>query len=771
MNLDQLTLRENRPLLPHIIREIQVVALRVSQGEEYMTRRELVEELNSKIPGLNITDGLIINSLVKETYLQTPSSEIQKTISDSFRHNITFQPVYDPDNIADVSLSLECSGELALNFNDFTRVTEILDRRIETMDLTDPITEIAEKKKAIELYVPEKNFSLTGKTKVKDNLKYGQKILESYGNLVHYYNWAKSQNLELIEDFKFLRDELGQFRMDVTELLFDIIGEDKKEEHPELFDFSQIEYIETDNIFEEIDLNFKKLDESFEVFQEAYEKSIINIKEAGQRHADIALKRYSKTVKRNGYASRSQIKGQVATAALGFAFDAALEIMESRNNAEQTVAAIKRDVEKMKLGLKDDAQKIAIDLLRLKKIFNRLKVILIPEVKKFINRANLIYNTTIKDAYSQLVQGGNIAELSKENRKLIVEEKRIHLEIEDNKESLQVCAEEISRYRELMAEIQEEYDFVNSIKPNEPREIHNKISLGLAARKYEKHLTEWNKITQPVRDTYASFEDSIRREEEAIEKFEHLIIEFQKRLDEIKSIRKNNKSRIQAQGIKIKNFEPQLKALEENISKISEASRNLMSRGIQEDMLKVEKQEDYNERLLSQSSEQLTASTFPKVSDDSASFIIDQKYKMQLKFELLKYTEMAFTGEMIGNFLGEEKKHIIDEQYGKVRAHLTSKISQHSKLDPMQAAKLVDLGSKIFLGILKTQKLKAETDFLMELNTRLDQEFMKEFEKAVSELNISINRDLEDAETIDNSLNEARTADDLLNASRIINNN
>ena len=769
MNLNEIVLGDNRALLPNIIEEIQNLALRSNLENEYVTRRELVKELNSRISGLNLTDGLIINSLVKETYLQAPSQEVQKAVAVSFQDNTMSKPVYDPDNLSDVSLSLNYSGDVALNLNEFREITEIIDRKIETVGVTDAIAEITKMKNAIELYIPEKNFSLTGKTKVKDNLNYGQKILEGYGNLVEYYNMAKHQNLELIEDFKFLRSELGRFRNDVTEILFDIIGEDKKEEHPELFDFSQIKYLKTDSILREIDLEFKKLNNSFEVFQEAYENSMTNIKLASQKHAELAFNRYEKTVQKNGYATRRQVKGQIATAALGFAFDAVLEIAETRNNAEQTVASIKRDVEKMKLGLKEDAQKIAVDLLRLKKIYNRLKVILIPEAKKFISQANVIYKTTINDAYSQLVKGGNIAELSKENRKLLLEEKRISLEIEDKKEGQQICTYEISIYRELIAEIQVEYDFVNSIKPNIPKEIHNKFTFGLAMRNYVKHQAEWNNITQPVRSRYSSYVDSMRLEEDTIVKFDQLINQLQKRLDEIKSLRKTNKASIQEQGIKIQNFEPQLEALEKNIRKISKASRNLMVRGIQEDMINVMEMENQHNSFLSDGNEEIRA-VLPEVSNEAASYLINHNYRMQLKIELLKFTEMAFTGEIVSSFVGEKKQLIIEEQYGKVRNHLTYKISQHSELDEMQAARLVDLGSKIFLSILKTQELKAETNFLMELNIKLDQEFIIEFEKAVADLNIHLEKDRQNAETLHSHLNKAETADDLLNASRIIDN-
>src|SRR5690606_9214364 len=162
-----------------------------------------------------------------------------------------------------------------------------------------------------------------------------------------------------------------------------------------------------------------------------------------------------------------------------------------------------------------------------------------------------------------------IAELSTDNRKLAVEEKRIQREIDDKKEGLEICAEEISRYSDFIAEVQEEYDIVNSLEPKPPREIHKKLSFGLATGIYEKHLDDWNRITLPVRSAYEFYVDSLRLEEETIEKFHQLIHELEKRLEEIKMLRKDNKASIQVQGIKIRNIAPQLEALEKNIRKIS----------------------------------------------------------------------------------------------------------------------------------------------------------------------------------------------------------
>ena len=100
----------------------------------------------------------------------------------------------------------------------------------------------------IELLVVEDNFSLTGRTKVNDTFNYAKKIYDGYGNLIDQYRFAKQANLDLIEDFEFLRTELLNFRAEITQLLSDIVGDDIKSSHPDLFDFSKIEYVGIENI-------------------------------------------------------------------------------------------------------------------------------------------------------------------------------------------------------------------------------------------------------------------------------------------------------------------------------------------------------------------------------------------------------------------------------------------------------------------------------------------------------------------------------------------
>ena len=770
MNVNEIVLGKNRELIPEIVGGIQKIAVGLRQNNQFLLRRELARQLNDEIQGLNLTDGKIINALVKEAYSQTNSPLIQNALSECFLENAGDKNVYDPYRIAETDLSLKLSSDDVLDLNKFDQKTEIIKGALELIGKTDTVAEINKAKMEIELLVAEDNFSLTGRTKVNDTFNYARKIHDGYSNLIDQYRFAKQANMDLIEDFVFLRTELLNFRAEITQLLSDIIGDDLKSSHPDLFDFSAIEYVDVEAIRGKLNLEFENLASQLQVFNSDYNKKMLELKDAGISHADKALDRLSKTKRRRGHVTGGQVKGQVAAAALGFAFDAFLSISETRKNAEETVAQLNHDIERMKLGLKGDAQLIAEDLTRLTKIHSRIKGVLIPSVKKFVNEATTIYNQKLKVAYSEMVKGGTIAELSSENRRLAAEKKHLTLEIEDKNQGITICENEILKFKDLVSEIQWEYDYVNDNKPDIPISFHNIISFGKAKTNYEKHLSEWDRITEPVRNKYRAYVDAINLEEATLLSFKDILQKLENRLEEIEKQRLKNRLKIDEQRIRVEDFEPQFEIFSKGIRQLSAASKNFLELGIAEDLIK--KTVQFQNNLVNISgSESLS---IPAISDNNINYLNDQYYQRELKLELLSYTESLVNGELLekmGELGGEKMEMFISDKMQKLRFQLTSKIQQKTKLDSEQTEKLVNLGTDIFVSILKTQKIKAETNYLQELNEKLDHEFLDRFEASVASLKQSIEKDQQEAEKIGSALNGAMSTEDLLKASEIIKNN
>ncbi|MGI0107472.1 hypothetical protein [Salinimicrobium sp. WS361] len=769
MKLNEIVLGENQGLIPEVVGGIQKIAIGLNQNKQALLRRELVMQLNHEIPALDLVDGKIVNALVKEAYSQTHSPVVQKALSECFFENTGDKLVYDPYRISNASLSLNLTGEDVLDLNKFDQQTEVVKGALDNLGKTDAITEINEAKMDIELLVAEDNFSLTGRTKVNDTFNYAVKIHEGYSNLINHYRFAQQANMNLIEDFEFLRTELLNFRKEVAHLFSEILGEDVKVSHPDLFDFSMIEYFNIEKFRKDLDFAFNDLGKKLQVFNSDYNQKMSQLKEDGVGHADRALDRLSKTKRRRGHLTGGQIKGQVAAAALGFAFDAFLSISETRKNAEETVAQLKHDIELMKLGLKGDAQLIAEDLLRLTKIHSRIKGVLIPAVKKFINEAKIIYNLRIKDAYSGMVKGGTIAELSSENRRLAAEKKQTILEIDDKLQGVTICQNEISRYKKLVSDIQWEYDFVNDNKPDIPISFHNIISFGKAKKNYEKHLSDWERITEPVRTEYSSYVDAINMEEATLLRFKDILGKLENRLEEIEEQLGKNKLKIEEQKVSIEDFEPQFEIFSKGIKQLSAASKNFLELGIAQDLTKTLVQ--FQSNFVSIAGSEPFA--IPAVSNNNIDYLNDQYYQMELKLELLSYAESLVNGELLqkmGELGGEKMELFISEKMQKLRFQLTSKIQQKTKLDAEQTERLVNLGTDIFFSILKTQKIKAKTTFLQELNEKLDHEFLARFETSVASLKQSMEKDIQEAETMESALNEALSTEDLLKASEIIKN-
>lgn len=770
MKLNEIVLGENQTLVPEILNGIQEIAQRLMENDEDLYRRELVWELNDLIPNLNLTDGRIINSLVKDAYHQTNSSAVKVAISKRIIENKGNKCVYDPYRISDTCLSLKLNDDDNFNLDKFNKKTEILKGAIDSIGKADPVGEIYTTESTIHLLVPEDNFSLTGRTKVNDTFNYARKIYDGYGNLINQYKFAQQRNLDLIEDFELLRDELKNFREDITQLLSEISGQDIQVSHPYLFDFSKIEYFDIEEFRGELNLAFDELSQKMQIFNSAYNNKMLELKESGIGHADKALDRLSKTKKRRGQVSSGEIKGQVAVAALGFAFDAFISISETRKSAEETVAQLKHDVEVMKLGLKGDSQIIVDDLLRLGKLHSRLNTKLIPGVKKFIIEATKIYNSIIKNAYSEMVKGGTLYELSSANRNLIAEKKQIELEIEDKNQGIIICEDEISKYDELISEIMFEYNYVIEIKPNTPNLFHTIISFGIAKTEYEKHLEDWIRITEPIRTKYGIYVNLRNLEEETLIKFNDVIEKLHNRVEEIQKQHNFNKIKIEEQSIRIEDFTPQFEAFTLGIKQLSSASKNFLEIGIAEDLSKISHhaQPNFDEFAISNTNSNSTSII------TNVDYLNNERYKMDLKLELLSYSEFLITVELVQTIkeLSNEKvENFISDQMFKLKSHLTSKIQQKTQLNSEQTNRLVNLGADIFMSILKTQKIKAETNFLKEINNRLDHEFSERFETSIATFKHHILKDQHDAETLESALNDAMSIEDLLKASESIKSN
>ncbi|SKB76852.1 hypothetical protein SAMN05660776_2883 [Salegentibacter holothuriorum] len=770
MKFNEIVLGENQDLIPEIIGGIQKIAIGLSQNNQSLLRRELVKQLNDEIPELNLIDGRIVNALIKEAYSQTHSPVLQNALSECFFENTGDKLVYNPNRISDANLSLTSTSDDILDLNKFDQKTEILNGAIELIGKTDAVADINETKLAIDKYVPKDNFSLTGMTKVKDTFNYAKRIYNGYGRLISQYEFAKQANLDLIDDFVFLRNELLNFRQEVTQLVTEIIGDNEKASHPDLFDFSEIEYFDIEEFRGKVNLAFDGFGEKLQIFNNDYHKEMLRLKDAGAGHVDDALNKLGKTQKRRGQISRREVKGEVAIAAIGFAFDAFLSISETRKNAEETVAQLKHDIEAMKLGLKEDAQIIAEDLLRLAKIHSRIKGVLIPAVKKFINEANIIYNLKLKDAYSKMVEEGTIAELSSENRRLAAERKQLISEIEDKNQGITICESEILRYEDLISEIHWEYNFVNANKPDIPIPFHNIISFGTAKTNYKKQLSDWERITEPIRTKYRVYVDNTNQEEETLLRFKDILRKLENRLKEIENQREENKLRIEEQRIRIEDFELQFEIFSKGIGQLSAASKNFLELGIAKDLIK--KSVNFQNNLVGISDSETFS--IPTVSDNNIDYLNDQYYQMKLKLELLSYTESLVNGEFLEKMaeLGGEKKELfISDRMQKLRFQLSSKIQQKTKLDSAQTMKLVNLGTDIFVSILKTQKIKAKTTFLHELNEKLDHEFLGRFETLVASLKQSMEKDKQEAKKMESALNGAMSTEDLLKASKVLKNN
>ncbi|MCQ2219369.1 MAG: hypothetical protein MJZ33_12965 [Paludibacteraceae bacterium] len=93
-------------------------------------------------------------------------------------------------------------------------------------------------------------------TKGVENVKNeATQAVELYGKLINVYDEAKDGVKEVAHDFVDLRTEILRVYEKYAQMLVDFYGDSIKRVAPSLFDFDSIEYLDTAQMFEKVQLH------------------------------------------------------------------------------------------------------------------------------------------------------------------------------------------------------------------------------------------------------------------------------------------------------------------------------------------------------------------------------------------------------------------------------------------------------------------------------------------------------------------------------------
>ncbi|WP_159023481.1 hypothetical protein [Formosa sp. L2A11] len=488
-NYKEITNWKNKYFQAELIKQIHQLVITLTNSKTIYNRRKLVDFLNEGNNDLNLKEGIILKYILEEAYKRASHSKlIQDGIVKCFIENIGNDSIYNPNRIFINTDSLNFEDNYLDKFDNKIKLIENNANNVRSIDFIDELNQTHQKS----LQITRKDeFSITGSTKVDNAYEYASSIKQGYENIINKYNEIKDINLNLISDFEFLRNELKLLRLDLINLLVDLFGDSIKVSEPELFDFSRLEWMDFEDTWGNLNLYFNNIDQSLESFKILHEAQMNKIGDSSMNIGKNAINNLNRKSKK-GSLSTKDIKGELAGAVVGMAIEGVLGVAKSRSESKKTIATINKDVEALKKGMHSDYSKMMNDLLRIASIFSHLNDVLIPGFKVFINTVTSIVKNDIKPLYNEIKSIDGIKEKRDNNALLIKESRLIDLELVDKENSLIFCDNEKVRFKNELADLKFENDFLIEIKPEEPSVFYNLVSFGKSGTLYKETLEEWN---------------------------------------------------------------------------------------------------------------------------------------------------------------------------------------------------------------------------------------------------------------------------------------
>ena len=575
---------DSKNALPLVIRNIHELAIKLSGSKEIFNRRQLVDYLNYNIEGLDLKEGILLRYILKDAYLKASHSKVvQDGIVNYLFENNSNDSIYSPNRLFVNSSSLSYDGDYLKNYESKIKLIEKNSSEIQGMDLINILSHSYQK--ALEV-IKKEEFSLSGNTKVENAYKYAVDVKQGYVNIINKYDEIKDLNLNLISDFEFLRNELKLLRTDLIDLLIDLFGDSIKNNEPDLFDFSDVEWVNFESTWENLNLYFSKIEQNLQSFKNIHESEMNKIGESGLQYGKQAFSNLNRKSK-SGSLSTGDIKGEVAGAVIGMAMQGIFSIGKSRSESKKTIAMINKDVEVLKNEMQNDHNKMMSDLLRIASVFSQLNDKLIPSFKFFINKVISVIENDIKPVYKQIESIEGIKEKRDNNSKLIRESRLINLELVDKENSLVFCDVEKVRVNDLLNKSKFEYNFVLEIKPVKPSVFYNIVSFGKGTTLYNEVLVEWNEFCLPVVEHYNELQQLLLRQDTIKTEIRRDLMALNDRKHELAGLIKSNSEEIFAIFNKSSFSKDILKALLKNIKQVSDASKTTISVALLTEDLKV----------------------------------------------------------------------------------------------------------------------------------------------------------------------------------------
>lgn len=477
---------ENKPISKElVVKKITDIALKLSEEKSFYTRADLAFDLQDV--GIQ-NDSYLVERFIYEAYEQANNGNIKKAFQTVFYNNRFTKPIIEESGVY-----------LLLQKGEFQPALQLLETKIQAIN-TSVALAFNLLKKTQEYVVKYQIIErISGSKQVESVKEEAKSLYQNYQKTILDYAQIKNTILDLIDDFVLVRGEiLKKYRSSITELT-DVFGERIKSVEPNLFDFSSIEWIDTNKMVRDIELEFENLTKTCGEIMGQIQKEFIS-----------GISQSLRMLGRGG----GRTGALIATG---------LTIINSQIEAKNKANELRIGLEKMKQKMDYDIININTDINRLRIIDKSLKDIYIPTANTFNLHFQKVYSNELEKLLKVLYEIPQIKEYRDKKVSLLQEYHLLEEELIDHQKQVSYYQNMIKANEKQIASYTPSYLESQRKKPRKPFFLINLFTLGTSRTKYNRDVGEWYANYVPVIEAYCAAKEDVKIDKEELKKHKNQI--------------------------------------------------------------------------------------------------------------------------------------------------------------------------------------------------------------------------------------------------------
>lgn len=682
----------------NIYQKIKSLAKEVYNNNGSLTRADLAYELKN----LGIEkDSFYINELVWKAYNYFGKDEMIRT---AFLDNESKQYLIDQYWVYGI-----------INNKGYKELTSYLNRNLSEgnhslIALESSIDNC--KKNEIEKYSGSVISTVVGTKGVQDVQKEASALFDKYSKMINAYDIAKTDTKAIINDFVGVRGYIHEIYNKYSLVLTDIFGDSIKAVAPELFDYDSIEWLNTEDMMQNIQLEYDQvidkcgelMGEISESFQNGLKMAASNYKMAGNKTVGLMM--------------------------------ASLNMVNHYLYGSQQTAELKAQLLGLKNSVKHDVTNIKADLGRMMVIYKTMNDLYIPRANAFYKFSQQVLDKELEQLLDTIYSNPEIAEIKQERDHLLERYRQLERQIIDSQNNICYYTSHLNECKSLTNSMKSQYQAAKSQKPKKPF-----FCFGVIKSRYSRDLAEWYEMCEPVIRRYEDFQVDMHLDSEELEKHKIILKESIDNYNRMSQMLNDSREKMMA-AINISS-DTKAKMLEhlEPLIRLLHVGKGIMESKLNESLTKSVKIDCMNDSLPAE------------IKQDVQNFIATAKQNLYVNEigakKSLEYLNIMLSGDSNGTdnyskeellMVGDAQKRTIEnaislfESFGKLKAEEQRSRISHKAYDS-ELNKLRQQFQQSFNDIDNKSVILRET--LKKLNTSQSFDELKEVLMELSESDIA----------------------------------